>query len=153
MDFNKTRGENKLVSYVMFNEKTKAHSLLHYSPTEGIGFEYGANLLPQNVQLGKGDFFGKTIENMIKHIASATEGIKFSTNVERFSKAPNGLKYFYITTDNFVPKKKQGDAISIIAFLDSIVRGIQTPAPWVYGPNFIHEKEEPLFNVGIKITI
>jgi hypothetical protein len=152
-DFNKTRGEDKLVSYVEFNDKTKAHSLLHYSPTKGIGFEYGTNLLPRNIQLGKGDYFGKTIENMIKHVSSSTDGIKFSTNVERFSKEPNGLKYFYITTKDFVEKEKQEDVISIIAVLDSIVRGIQTPVPWVYGLNFIHEKEGPLFNISMKFNV
>lgn len=152
-DYNRTRGEDKLVSYVEFNENTKAHSLLHYSPTKGIGFEYGANLLPKNVQLGKGDFFGKTIENMIKNVASATEGVEFETDVRRFSNEPNGLERFYITTKDFVEKEKQGDVVSIIAMLDGLVRGIRNPVPWVHGQNFVHEKEGPLFNVGIKISI
>lgn len=141
-DYRNGKGEDKLVCYVNFNNKTKAHSLLHYSPTKGIAFEYAANLLPQNVQLGKEDFFGKTIENMIKKISSATEGIKFSTNVERFKREPRGLEYFYIMTDDFVEKEKQGDVLSIISTLDGLVRGFHKNIPWVSGPNFIHGKED-----------
>ena len=153
-DFNRTRGEDKLVSYLEFNENTKAHALLHYSPTKGIGFEYGANLLPKNVQLGKGDFFGKTIENMIKNVASATEGVEFETDVRRFSNEPNGLERFYISTKDFVKEKeKQGDVISIISTLDGMVKGIRTSPSWVYGENFKHEPSEPLFKIGMKIVI
>jgi hypothetical protein len=153
-DFNKTRGEGKLVSYVVFNEKTKASSLLHYSPTMGIGFEYVTDLLPQNVRLGKGDFFGKTIENMVKNIASATDDVKFYTRFERYEKDPKGIKKLVISTEDFVKdKEKQGDIMSIIAFLDSIARGIRQPAPWVYGSNFIHEKEGPLFNISMKFNV
>jgi hypothetical protein len=147
-DYRNHKGENKLVCYVTFNELTRAHSLLHYSPTKGIAFEYAANLLPKNVQLGKGDFFGKTIENMIENIASATEGIKFSTNVERFKGEPNGLKYFYVITEDFVPKEKQGDILSIISTLDGLVRGLHKNIHWVSGPNFIHGKEDSEMNFG-----
>jgi len=154
IDYNKTRGEDKLVSYVEFNDNTKASSLLHYSPTKGIGFEYVTNLLPQNVQLGKGDFLGKTIENMVKDIASSTDGVKFWTRFERYEKEPKGIKEFAISTEDFVKdKERQGDIISIIAFLDSMARGIRQPIPWVYGKNFIHEKDGPLFNIKMKIII
>lgn len=147
-DFNGERGQDKLICYLEFNNKTKAHALLHYSPTKGTAFEYGANILPKNVQLGKGDFFGKTIEKIIKNVASATEGVKFNTNVERFENAPNGLKYFYISTKDFVKdEEKQGDVISIISTLDSLIRGVGNGIPWVYGSNFIHEKDSPLFTV------
>jgi hypothetical protein len=152
-DFNKTRGEDKLVSYVEFNDKTKASSLLHYSPTEGIGFEYVANLLPRNIQMGKGDFFGKTIESIVKNIASSTDDVKFWTRFERYGQEPKGIKEFAISTEDFVPKEKYGDIISIISMLDGIVRGIQRPAFWVYGPNFIHEKEKPLFNINMGFNV
>lgn len=141
LDYNGERGKDKLISVVEFNKETDSRSLLHYSPTKGIGFAYSANLLPKNVQLGKNDFFGKTIENTIKNIESATEGIKFDTNVDRFEKAPHGLKRFYIFTKDFVPKEKQGDVISIISTLDGLVQGLHKPScHYVYGPNFIHEK-------------
>lgn len=153
-DYNKTRGENKLVSYVEFNTKTKSRALLHYSPTRGIGFEYASNLLPKNVQLGKEDFFGKHMEDIIKNVESATEDIKFDVNVERFSKAPNGLKYFYISTKDFVKsEEKQRDVISIISTLDSLMKGLYANSFWISGENFKHEKEGPLFNLGIKINI
>ena len=150
-DFNKTRGEDKLVSYVVFNEITKASSLLHYSPTKGIGFEYVANLLPRNIQLGKGDFFGKTIENVITNIESATDDVKFYIRFERYGKEPNGIKQFAISTKDFVPKERKGDLLGIISMLDGMVRGIQHPSFWVYGPNFIHEEEAPLFNISMKL--
>jgi len=152
-DYHCEKGKDKLICAINFNEKTKAHSLLHYSPTKGIAFEYGVNLLPKNVQLGKGDFFGKTIENMIKKISSATEDVKFSMNVKRFEKSPSGLKYFYVVTNDFVQKEKQGDVMSIISTLDGLVRGLNKNISFAYGQNFIHEQEEPLFNVGMKITI
>jgi hypothetical protein len=153
-DYNKTRGENKLVSYVEFNDNTKTSSLLHYSPTKGIGFEYVTDLLQQNVQLGKGDFFGKTIENMVKNIASSTDDVKFYTRFERYEKEPKGIKKLVISTEDFVKdKEKQGDIISIIAFLDSMARGIRQPVPWVYGPNFVHEKSDPLFNISMKFDV
>ena len=152
-DYSKSRGEDKLISYIEFNDKTKANSLLLYSPTKGVAFEYSASLLPKNVQLGKRDFFGKTIENMVRNVASATEDIKFHVRFDRYGKEPKGIKEFAIYTEDFVAKEKQGDVISIISFMDSIVKGIRNPVPWASGPNFVHEKSGPLFNIGMTITI
>jgi len=157
-DYNNQKGKDKLVSYMEINDKTKASALLFYSPTKGVNFEYSANLMHENIQLGKNDFFGKSIENIIKKISSATEGIDFYTRIDRYSKTPCGLKEFCIATgkktDQFIPKEKQGDVISTIATLDGLIRGLHLiPQPWLYGENFKHKQEEPLFNIGIKITI
>ncbi len=124
-DYHNQRGEGTLISFIYSDKKTDSRVLFIYSPTKGIAFEYHANLLPKNIQLGKNDFFGKTIEHMITDIASATEGIKFSTNIERFAKIPNGLKEFYIITEDFVEKEKQEDVVSIISTLDGLVQGLQ----------------------------
>jgi hypothetical protein len=157
-DYNNQKGKDKLISYTEINDNTHTSTLLWYSPNQGVNFEYSAQLMHRNIQLGKNDFFGKSIENMIKEISSSTDGIDFYTRIDRFDKAPHGLKDFCIATGKdtkgFIPKEKQGDVISAIATLDGIVRGLNSiPQPWLYGPNFLHEKEEPLFNMKIKITI
>ena len=146
-DCDNQRGENKLASYIHLNGMTDAHCLLHYSPTKGIAFEYGADFLPINVQLGKRDFFGKTIEKMIKKVASATKDTGFLTKVNRFDESPRGLEYFYVMTKDFVPKNKEGDVISILSTLDGLIRGLYKNSNYVYGSNFIIKgREGPLIN-------
>lgn len=93
----------------------------------------------QNVQLGKNDFFGKSIGDMIKKVGSATEGINYYVRLDRFDKKPHGLKEFCIKTEQFIPKEKQRDVISTIATLDGLVRGLYSiPQSWLYGKNFKH---------------
>lgn len=151
-DYTKER-EGKLVSYVEFSEKRKAYSLLIYSPTKGINFEYFSRLSPKNVQLGRADYFGKAIEKIVRNAESATDDIKFNHRFDRFEKEPRGIKEFALYTNQYVPKEKYGDAMGIISTLDGIIRGIWDVPFWISGPNFIHEKEESLFNTGIKISI
>jgi hypothetical protein len=147
------RGDNKLISFIYPNERLNSRVLLFYSPTKGVAFEYSSDFLTKNIQLGKNDFFGKTIEKMVKDISSSTENVNFETYIERFGKSPHGLKHFYFVTKDFVEKEKQGDIISAISLFDGLIDGIHKNTPWVYGPNFIHEKEGPLFNISIKFGV